>query len=283
MSIKLDRIFMHKVIVDKLHDVYERKNHDYGGSFTELFEKYGMVSPMIKITDKFKRLESLCNKEEDSKIKESINDTLIDLANYAIMTVIERSIKEMSDDSSKIKSCEFFKWFNEMNEIHNYEEVPEDQDQEDYKPESIHVSDFEFSKYNFDKLSYPYCGDFNSSDSSDVSKSFDYKSLPNIIAVDFDGTLVEDGFPDISNAIPNNKLFEKLLKAKSDGSKIILWTCRTGSALDDAVEYCNNKGLHFDAVNDNIDEVKFKLSGGPRKVYANLYIDDLSCDENANF
>lgn len=87
----MNRIQMHKELCEKLNDVYARKNSDYGNSFGETFEKLGIISAITRISDKYNRLVSLCTKsEEERKVKdESIEDTLLDLANYAIMTVIE--------------------------------------------------------------------------------------------------------------------------------------------------------------------------------------------------
>lgn len=97
--------------------------------------------------------------------------------------------------------------------------------------------------------------------------------LPKIIAIDFDGTLVKDNFPDIG--IINTNVWQAALRAKADGVKLILWTSRTGKSLDDAVKFCYNRGLTFDAINDNIEEVK-ALGWDARKVFATLYIDDRS-------
>ena len=95
--------------------------------------------------------------------------------------------------------------------------------------------------------------------------------LPKIIAIDFDGTLVKNKFPEIG-AI-NLHVWAAALRAKSEGTKLILWTSRTGEVLEKAVQFCKYHGLTFDAVNDNIPEVK-ALGWNARKVFATLYIDD---------
>jgi hydroxymethylpyrimidine pyrophosphatase-like HAD family hydrolase len=100
----------------------------------------------------------------------------------------------------------------------------------------------------------------------------DFDKLPYIVAVDFDDTLAETNFPDIIR--PNLDLIEKLKKQRAQGTKIILWTSRDGYELVRAVHYCNKHGLNFDAVNENIQEVKDLTGNDTRKVYANLYIDD---------
>lgn len=78
----------HIKICEKLNEIYINKNHDYGDSFGETFRKLGIVSAVTRITDKTNRLQSLCKKEQKVN-DESIRDTLMDLANYAIMTIIE--------------------------------------------------------------------------------------------------------------------------------------------------------------------------------------------------
>ena len=78
----------HMEICEEQNHLYDQKNHDYGDSFGETFKKLGIISAVTRITDKVNRLQILCTKE--SKVKdESIIDTLKDLANYAIMTLIE--------------------------------------------------------------------------------------------------------------------------------------------------------------------------------------------------
>lgn len=99
------------------------------------------------------------------------------------------------------------------------------------------------------------------------------RMLPKIIALDFDGTLVKDKFPEIGEINP--PVWSAALRAKAEGMKLILWTSRTGQVLDDAIKFCANRGLTFDAINDNIDEVK-ALGWNARKVFATLYIDDRS-------
>lgn len=101
----------------------------------------------------------------------------------------------------------------------------------------------------------------------------DVKNL--IVAVDFDGTLVEDNFPEIGKPIPY--MIEAVKELKDMGTKIILWTCRNGEALTQAVDYCRDiLHIEFDAVNENLDEVKAEYGGDTRKVFADYYLDDKS-------
>ena len=75
-------------IVKEMLELYKAKNSDYGDSFGETYKKLGLISAVTRISDKVNRLQSLCIKEQ--KINdESIRDTLIDLADYAVMTIIE--------------------------------------------------------------------------------------------------------------------------------------------------------------------------------------------------
>ena len=78
----------HADICSELNGLYRRKNADYGDSFGETFGKLGLVSAVTRITDKVNRLQSLCTRAAEVK-NESIRDTLLDLANYSIMTIIE--------------------------------------------------------------------------------------------------------------------------------------------------------------------------------------------------
>lgn len=91
-------------------------------------------------------------------------------------------------------------------------------------------------------------------------------------AVDFDGTLCVDEYPGIGK--PNLELITYLMERKSAGDKLILWTCREGEYLEQAVRWCREQGLEFDAVNDNLPEYKEKYGNDCRKVFASVYIDD---------
>jgi hypothetical protein len=79
---------LHKQILDEMHDTYKRKNADYGNSFEEQYKEYGLLSCNIRLDDKMRRLKQLSKNEAQVK-DESVRDTLMDLANYAIMTVME--------------------------------------------------------------------------------------------------------------------------------------------------------------------------------------------------
>jgi len=93
-----------------------------------------------------------------------------------------------------------------------------------------------------------------------------------IIAVDFDGTLCFSKWPDCGE--PNLPLINYLKKSKSNGNKLILWTCRIGDALAKAVDWCQSHGLEFDAVNDNLPEIIEYYGSNSRKITCDWYIDD---------
>lgn len=97
-----------------------------------------------------------------------------------------------------------------------------------------------------------------------------------IYAVDFDGTLSQGvPFPEIGEA--NEPLFDMLIHEKEKGSRIILFTCRTGRDLKEAVAFCNSRGLYFDTVNENLPELIAAYGGDTRKINADYYIDDKNC------
>lgn len=106
--------------------------------------------------------------------------------------------------------------------------------------------------------------------------TYDEKKLfPPILAIDFDGTLVSNEFPNIGN--PDWVIIQAVKAYQSMGWKLILWTCRTNNMLQDAVDFCRNTlDLEFDAVNQNLPEVQKFYGGDTRKVFANMYIDDRS-------
>lgn len=85
-----DKVERHKQICIALNNLYARKNHDYGDSFHLTFVEEGMAMPRIRLGDKFNRFKTLSRKLDAQRVSdESLKDTLLDLANYAIMTVLE--------------------------------------------------------------------------------------------------------------------------------------------------------------------------------------------------
>ncbi len=93
-----------------------------------------------------------------------------------------------------------------------------------------------------------------------------------IIAVDFDGTIVEHQYPEIGKLIPF--AIETLLHMQSDGHKLIMWTVRKGDLLREAVDFCASQGLYFFAENENYRGETIEKQDYPRKLKADLFIDD---------
>ena len=92
-----------------------------------------------------------------------------------------------------------------------------------------------------------------------------------IVAVDFDGTLCKDAYPHIGEPLPYSLYYIKELA--KDGAILILHTCRSGALLDDAVAWCNERGIVFDYINENVPENIKRYGGDTRKIYADNYAD----------
>ena len=92
-----------------------------------------------------------------------------------------------------------------------------------------------------------------------------------IIAVDFDGTIVKDAYPGIGKA--QEFAFETLKALHHERHKLILWTCRQGQTLEEAVAFCRENGVEVFAVNSNYPGEKLKPGNTP-KIVADVYIDD---------
>ena len=82
-------ITLHASVCDELKDLYRRKNTDYGDSFHKTYLEEGLAMSRIRLTDKLERFKRLTRSGEQNVKDESVRDTLIDLANYAIMTIVE--------------------------------------------------------------------------------------------------------------------------------------------------------------------------------------------------
>lgn len=92
------------------------------------------------------------------------------------------------------------------------------------------------------------------------------------LAIDFDGTIVEDAYPSIGK--PKIFAFETLKKLQSEGYRLILWTYRHGKSLEEAVEFCRKNGIEFYAVNSSFEGEIFDDETQSRKIDADLFIDD---------
>lgn len=85
----MDKAERHLEICRELNTIYKAKNQDYGDSFGKSYKEYGLTMACIRLEDKLNRLKALSKNGQAEVKDESIEDTLLDLANYAIMTVIE--------------------------------------------------------------------------------------------------------------------------------------------------------------------------------------------------
>lgn len=93
-----------------------------------------------------------------------------------------------------------------------------------------------------------------------------------IIAVDFDGTIVDDAYPKIGK--PKMFAIQTLQEMQKDGHRLILWTYRHGRRLDEAVEFMREQGIEFYAVNRSYPEEESHDTSVSRKIHADLFIDD---------
>lgn len=94
----MTKVDKHAKICEQLNEIYAKKNHDYGDSFGISFKEEGMAMVRIRLGDKYNRFKTLSRGSDQQVKDESIRDTLLDLANYAIMTVIEM---ENADNDGK--------------------------------------------------------------------------------------------------------------------------------------------------------------------------------------
>ena len=92
------------------------------------------------------------------------------------------------------------------------------------------------------------------------------------IAIDFDGTIVGDDYPDIKELKPYVK--RVINKIKEIGGEIIIWTCRCGKQLDECIKFLEANNIPYDAINENHKDLKRKFNNDTRKIGADIYIDD---------
>jgi hypothetical protein len=94
-SVKVDKLGIYEYILNNLEETYKTKNNDYGDSVADTYDKFGSVSFLVRITDKYNRLMTLCDPNApEQKVKdEKIDDTILDLANYCLLWLVEREYK----------------------------------------------------------------------------------------------------------------------------------------------------------------------------------------------
>lgn len=86
----MDKVEYHKQLCEDIHNLYEKKNHDYGDSVNDTYKKFGIDAFLVRMYDKINRVYTLTRDKTESKVNdEKIEDTLQDLANYALIALVE--------------------------------------------------------------------------------------------------------------------------------------------------------------------------------------------------
>ena len=90
---KMDRLGIYQYLLNNLEETYKAKNNDYGNSFADTYEKFGCVSFLVRITDEYNKLLTLCDPNIPEQRVKKIDDTILDLANYCLLWLVEREYK----------------------------------------------------------------------------------------------------------------------------------------------------------------------------------------------
>lgn len=99
----MNKIYEHKKICDELNETYKKKNADYGDSVGELYAKLGDITLLTRISDKYNRLMNLLDPKKEGEVNyESVDDTILDMANYCIIWLMERRVKNFKCIMDKI-------------------------------------------------------------------------------------------------------------------------------------------------------------------------------------
>lgn len=91
-----------KDLTNEILGIYVKKNTDYGDSFSKSFDEFGIIAPVVRMSDKMERIKTLTKSEDVKVTDESIRDTLVDLANYALMTVVEMNLESRDNERENI-------------------------------------------------------------------------------------------------------------------------------------------------------------------------------------
>lgn len=125
-------------------------------------------------------------------------------------------------------------------------------------------------------------GRLNAQKAKEIPRKTQKRYSKMIIAIDFDGVLCENDFPNIGK--PNYDMISLVRQLMDAGHEVVLWTTRNGEELKKAVEWCTDYGLHFCSINEpapsNEAEYKDKYPTQSRKIYADVYVDDHSIGYN---
>ena len=115
----MDRLGIYQTIINNLEDTYKKKNSDYGNSVGDTYEKFGDISFLTRITDKYNRILSLADKGECGEVKdEALEDTILDLANYCLLWLVEREYAGQHEEVKPTKDVQL-----KTKPISNYDEV----------------------------------------------------------------------------------------------------------------------------------------------------------------
>ena len=90
---KMDRLGIYQYLLNNLEETYKAKNNDYGNSFADTYEKFGCVSFLVRITDEYNKLLTLCDPNIPEQRVKKIDDTILDLANYCLLWLVEREYR----------------------------------------------------------------------------------------------------------------------------------------------------------------------------------------------
>ena len=116
----MDRLGIYQTIINNLEDTYKRKNSDYGNSVGDTYEKFGDISFLTRITDKYNRILSLADKGECGEVKdEALEDTILDLANYCLLWLVEREYAGQHEEVKPTKDVQL----KTSHQVSNYNNV----------------------------------------------------------------------------------------------------------------------------------------------------------------
>ena len=103
----MDRLGIYQYILSNLEDTYKKKNSDYGNSVGDTYQKFGDISFLTRITDKYNRILSLADKGECGEVKdEALEDTILDLANYCLLWLVEREYAGQREEVKPTKDVQ---------------------------------------------------------------------------------------------------------------------------------------------------------------------------------
>lgn len=94
-----DILEKHKELCDRIHSTCVAKNHDYGNSASDLYNKFGLISYIVRMNDKMSRINTLIKREAEVK-DEKITDTLLDLANYCLLAAADMELDKNGNGKS---------------------------------------------------------------------------------------------------------------------------------------------------------------------------------------